>query len=149
MPRLGQVDFLEQGCQRGRFSGAGRTTNQDQPVVMSNEPFQVWVQVEVVQRGLKGSEQPNGKTHSPGRVEDIDSAANALNGPGKIERASLHKLCPMFRSQHRATKIQQGFARNWLTHGAERASHTHGGRQSRLQMQVAGPLFPGHPDKRF
>ena len=53
MAGLGQVDFLDQGRQGGRFAAAGRAADQNQAMRVFDELFEVGMQIEFFHRGLK------------------------------------------------------------------------------------------------
>ena len=67
VPRVGQVDFLDQRRQGRGFAGTGGAADQDQAVCGRDQFLEVGMQIELFDRGVKGAEQPDGEADAAGR----------------------------------------------------------------------------------
>src|SRR5437899_3002597 len=96
------------------------------------------MKIKFIEGGLERGKQANGETNAARTVEDVDSAADTLNGPGKVIGAALEKDRPLLRANELVSKFQQGLGRHRLASRTESAANPQGCRQSRLEVQVAG-----------
>ena len=58
---------------------------------MVDELFKVRMQIEFFDGRLKRGEQANGEADAARSMQDVNPAADAVDGPGKVERALLKK----------------------------------------------------------
>src|SRR5215469_7036053 len=99
------------------------------------------MQVQCFNGGLKGREQANGKTNAARGLENVDPAADAGNGLGKVRRASLQKLLPLLAEDF-AREARQSLRCNGLAGGAQGAADPQCGRETGFEVQVARALLP-------
>ena len=150
VPRFGEVDLLDQRGERRRFAGAGRPADQDQAVWWRDEFLEVGMQVELLDGGLKRGEQPDGEADAARGLQDVDAAAHAVNGLGKIERAPLQKVRPLFVADDGCARISRSkLGRDRFASGAQGAANAQRGRQTGFQMQITGAILLGQANQRF
>ena len=85
MARFSEINFLEQGRHSRRLAATRRSAQENQPVWAVDQLLQVGMQIELLNRGLEGREQPDGQTDSARGVQDVNAATHALNRLGKIK----------------------------------------------------------------
>ena len=119
MTRLGEIDLLNQRGQRRGFAATGRTADQDQPVVPSDEFLQVGMEVEFFNGRLKGGQQSDGESDAASRLQDVDPATNALQRAREVGRTAFQKILPVDLADDIARPFQQHFGRNRFTQRAQ------------------------------
>ena len=118
-------------------------------MAVGKELLEVGVQVELLDRGLEGGQQSNGETDTPGGLEEVDAAAHAVNGLGKVKRAPFQEARPLFFADKRAGALNEQLRRQRLATCAQGAANAQRQRQSCFQVQVAGPIALGQADQSF
>ena len=101
------------------------------------------MKIELFHGRLKRGEQANSESDSARAVQDIDPAAHALNGFGKIEGTAFDEGWPLFGADRLPGDFEQDFGWQGFPENLESASDAHGRRQPGFQVQVAGPALLG------
>ncbi len=140
MTGVGEIDFLDQSGQGRGLATTGGAADQNQAIGVGDELFQVGMQIELFDGGLKGSQQPDGKADAPRCLQDVDAATDAANGPGQVSRTPFQKTRPVFFAEHLAGDFQETIGRKRLPDGTERAADPQRGRQTRFQVEIAGAV---------
>ena len=109
-------------------------------MVGGHQLFQIRVEIQLLDGGLEGSEEPNGETDATGGLEDINAAAGAMNGLGEIKGAAFEELRPLILAQNLASPVEQQFARHGFAGGAQGTPNSQGWREPGFQVQIAGAV---------
>jgi len=117
--------------------------------VVVNQIPQVRVKVEFGEGSLKGRQQSDGHTDSPGGLEDVDATADPGDGFGQVIGTPFDELRPVLLTdglpgQGLKRKGWDGFARD-----LELASDAQGGGQTGFEVKVAGSRLIGDTDQGF
>jgi len=143
--RVDVVDHRRQG--RG-LAAAGRTGDQDQPVVQGRHGLQGGWQPQVVQGGHLGAQHSEGRAEVAAFLEGIDAEARRPVGVGKVDFAPGRQLPPLGGAHRRMDEALGILGRQHLVaDGNQLAVQAHRGRGSHLQVQVGGLMLDHHRQK--
>src|SRR5262245_23969835 len=107
MPGFREVDFLNHGRQCGRLPTARRSADQDETIGMSNQAFEVRMEIEFVDGGLKRGKQADRQSDAARRLQNINATAHAVNGPGKIKGATFQEAWPLLCPDQRSGRVDK------------------------------------------
>ena len=146
---LGVVDLVDQGRQRGGFTGAGLARDQDDALVQLGQVQHRRRQTEIVQLRDFLPQQTQRQGGHPLLFEQMDAAAVVREGVRGVQLPHLHefvKLCPGQEPGHVETVA---FRQRRLVHIDHLPVLPVFGRQPANQMHIAGPVGLGLGDKFF
>ncbi len=107
------------------------------------------MQIKFLDGGLEGAQQADGKADTARGLEDVDAAAHATDGPGKVERAALKEVRPFFLTDDPAGHFEQRLGGQRFPAGAQRAADAQRRREPGFQVQVAGAVAVRRRDQGF
>ena len=129
-----EVDLLDQRRHASKTCRSRWAADQDQAVAGRRQLLEVRVQVELLDRGLEGGQQPDGKAHTAGGVQDVDAATSAVDGAGKIRRTPFDEQRPLVLAEHSLGHVGQQLPGNRLPDRSQISAHAQRRGQPRLQV---------------
>src|ERR1051325_7692307 len=98
---------------------------------------------------LERGEQADGQTHAPGALQDINAAAHAVNGAGKVEGMAFEKTRPLLVADKSVGRLGQRPGGQGFAKRAQSAAYAQSRRQPRFEVQIARAIIQRHANQRL
>ena len=140
------VDVVDHGGQRGGLARSGDAGDQDQTALLVGQLQHPFGQVQLLERGHIGRDEPQHHAHVPALLKHVDPITGSILGRvGQVDVPGLLVAVPQPVRHHRECELADHLSRQGrhVSHRAQIALYPKNGRKAGLEMDVRGAQMPG------